>query len=88
MFTCAYKVLNQWIAIPPLVIKMLVVGSCCVFVLFNEGINKFNKDMKAMVPSGIGLYWRFCVMVVAPIVLAVSPICNPPAAVFKHVVRE
>ncbi|XP_033631672.1 sodium- and chloride-dependent glycine transporter 1-like [Asterias rubens] len=41
----------------------------CLVISYAYGINRFDKDMKAMVPSGLELYWKICLMFLAPVVL-------------------
>ncbi len=41
----------------------------CVVISYAYGINRFDKDMRVMVPSGLGWYWKICLMFLAPLVL-------------------
>ncbi|XP_038060570.1 sodium- and chloride-dependent glycine transporter 1-like [Patiria miniata] len=42
----------------------------CVVISLVYGINRFSKDMAVMVPGGLGLYWKVCLVALAPLVLA------------------
>ncbi|XP_071786405.1 sodium- and chloride-dependent glycine transporter 1-like isoform X2 [Asterias amurensis] len=41
----------------------------CLVISYAYGINRFDKDMKTMVRSGLELYWKICLMFLAPLVL-------------------
>jgi len=49
---------------------LLIAMMECIVISYAYGINRFSNDMKVMVPSGLGPYWKVCLMFLAPLVLA------------------
>ncbi|XP_022103056.1 sodium- and chloride-dependent glycine transporter 1-like [Acanthaster planci] len=48
---------------------LLIAFTECIVISYVYGIKKFMRDMSVMVPSGLGIYWKFCLMFLTPLIV-------------------
>ncbi|XP_038055437.1 sodium- and chloride-dependent glycine transporter 1-like [Patiria miniata] len=48
---------------------LIIAFTECLVISYVYGFNRFVRDMTVMVPSGMGLYWKICLMFLTPVII-------------------